>query len=280
MIELSLSPRTFSAQVDTELTLQLHNTGIGPCTGVNGTLIPSSGLHFVDGNQRIQRGRLDAGAQHLHRITVQSEQPGWFELRVSGGSYTDERPSVQSLQQSWPLEVLPKPVAPPSVPTEKRQLSVPRRDEIFISYRWDEATNLAGWLAELLRTEFGERRVFQDRDRMQPGLPFPPRIEAALLRATVMVVLIGPRWNPVVGSGRRLDSERDWVRREVSSALAAGIPTIPVFVDGAAKPLADELPENMRDLVTMDYRTIGDLDRKEDITRVVRAVRRRFRVRR
>jgi hypothetical protein len=277
MIEMSLSPRIFLAQMDIDLTVQLANTGNGPCTGVTGTLVPSRGVRMVDGRERINVPRLDVGAPHLHRITVQSEQPGRFELRVASGSYTDERPQRQHLQQTWTLEVLPKPAEPPPVPTTSSSPVRPRRHQVFISYRWDEAIHLADRLAEELCRQLGRGQVFQDRDRLQPGLPFPRRMEAALRHTAVMLVLIGPRWNPVVGTGRRLDSEQDWIRREVSSALTAQIPTIPVFFDDAPRPVCHELPEDMRALVEMDWRTVGVLDCKEDIARVVRAVRRHIR---
>jgi hypothetical protein len=59
--------------------------------------------------------------------------------------------------------------------------------------------------------------------------------------------MIGPQWLTVCEregarqGQRRLDDPDDFVRIEVESALARGIPVIPVLVDGAKMPGAPEV---------------------------------------
>jgi len=47
---------------------------------------------------------------------------------------------------------------------------------------------------------------------------------------------------------RRLDSENDYVRLEIATALKREVPVVPVLVRGAHMPKADELPEDIREL--------------------------------
>ena len=65
-----------------------------------------------------------------------------------------------------------------------------------------------------------------------------------------MLVMIGRSWVTAAGDqGRRLDQADDFVRIEVAAALARkDVRVIPVLVDGARMPTAEELPENIRNL--------------------------------
>ena len=45
---------------------------------------------------------------------------------------------------------------------------------------------------------------------------------------------------------RRLDDPKDFVRIELDSALKRDIRVIPVPIDGALMPLANELPESLK----------------------------------
>jgi hypothetical protein len=66
---------------------------------------------------------------------------------------------------------------------------------------------------------------------------------------------------------RRLDNPKDFVRIEICAALSRSITVVPVLLDGAPMPEADQLPENMRKLVGrqaefVEYRSFDtDLDR-------------------
>ncbi|MEM7311049.1 MAG: SUMF1/EgtB/PvdO family nonheme iron enzyme [Planctomycetota bacterium] len=124
---------------------------------------------------------------------------------------------------------------------------------VFVSYRRDDAAWTAEALTAELRSAFGDERVFQDVRSIDAGDDFSEEILAHLDRAAVLLVLIGKRWlfaQDEFGR-RRLDHETDWVRREVSLALAAPECTvIPVLVDGAVLPKhAEALPPDLAGLL-------------------------------
>lgn len=66
-----------------------------------------------------------------------------------------------------------------------------------------------------------------------------------------MLVVIGKGWLDVADAAgrRRLDDPGDFVRLEGESALGRDIRVVPVLVDGASLPKAEELPDRMRGLV-------------------------------
>ena len=57
---------------------------------------------------------------------------------------------------------------------------------------------------------------------------------------------------------RRLDSDDDWVRQEIASALRRDILVLPVLVGGAMMPRAEDLPENIRGLARKQAAEISD----------------------
>lgn len=124
-------------------------------------------------------------------------------------------------------------------------------DEIFVSYRRDDAGLLAPVAADALADRFGAGSVFLDVGSLRPGVPFPPELRAAVRRCLLMVVLVGPRWLAAraPAGGRRIDDPADWVRQELSAALAAGVPMVPVLFDGASLPRRAELPRDVRGLL-------------------------------
>lgn len=109
------------------------------------------------------------------------------------------------------------------------------RDAVFLSYRSGDAGAQAGRLAEVLRRHFGEERIFFDVESIQGGQRFPDRIDEALGRARVVLVMMGSGWltAPDEHGRRRIDDPDDWVHREVVEALSRGLEVIPVLVDGA-----------------------------------------------
>ncbi|MGO8955161.1 MAG: tetratricopeptide repeat protein [Rhodomicrobium sp.] len=76
-------------------------------------------------------------------------------------------------------------------------------------------------------------------------------MEKRLSACKVMVCLIGPGWLDArnEGGARRLDDLKDWVRLEIERALARGLTVIPVLVEGAYMPKAEDLPDTLKPLV-------------------------------
>ena len=116
--------------------------------------------------------------------------------------------------------------------------------DLFLSYRRDDSRSATGRLADRLQALFGPERVFRDVDSIAPGLDFEAALARAIGGASVMLAVIGPRWLDLrdAQGRRRLDDPQDTVRREVEAALAAGLPLIPVLVEGARMPTAEALP--------------------------------------
>src|SRR5215469_13294202 len=112
--------------------------------------------------------------------------------------------------------------------------------QIFISYRRDDASYPAGRLYDYLSAHFPQSQIFMDVDNLDPGVDFVEAIEASVGSCEVLIAVIGKRW--LVASDdegrRRLDSQDDFVRLEIATALRRKIRVIPVLVDGAVMPLS------------------------------------------
>lgn len=122
---------------------------------------------------------------------------------------------------------------------------------IFISYRRDDASHVAGRMADALRGRVGREKVFVDVDNVAPGEDFVRKIEDTIRASDVFLAVIGANWlSARTQQGeRRIDLAGDFIRLEVKSALASGKRVIPVLVDGAGMPREEELPEDIRQLV-------------------------------
>ncbi len=80
-----------------------------------------------------------------------------------------------------------------------------------------------------------------DVDHLLAGQRFDLELKKAL-------AVIGPRWAELLAA-RQAIGERDYVREEISTALAHNVPVIPVLVERAALPRPTDLPEDIRALV-------------------------------
>jgi hypothetical protein len=114
---------------------------------------------------------------------------------------------------------------------------------VFVSYRRRDTAHAAGRLQAWLADRIAPTPVFLDLD-VAAGEDFVAAIEDAVGRCAVLLALIGPRWLTITDSQgrRRLNDPRDWVALEIRTALARRIRVVPVLVDGAAMPVALELP--------------------------------------
>jgi outer membrane protein assembly factor BamD (BamD/ComL family) len=122
---------------------------------------------------------------------------------------------------------------------------------IFISYRRQETAWPARQLYDVLVEHFPAEEVFKDIDNIDPGDEFVERITAAVESCDVLLALIGPNWLTITNKKgqRRLDDPEDYVRLEIETALTRKIRVIPILVDEARMPGADELPATLAPLV-------------------------------
>jgi hypothetical protein len=121
---------------------------------------------------------------------------------------------------------------------------------IFINYRRDDAPGVAGRLFDHLAPKFSRNRLFMDVDAMKPGRDFVEQLDTQVSQCNVLLAIIGHHWLDAKDhdGNRRLDSEGDYVRIELASALKRDIPVIPVLVDGALMPSQDSLPADLKPL--------------------------------
>ena len=126
---------------------------------------------------------------------------------------------------------------------------------VFISYRRDDTQSFARDLHKHLAAGFGYSRVFMDRAEIRAGQNWADRLNQELARSTVMLALIGPQWLSLSGDAhrRRIDSPKDWVRREIKTSLLGDKELIPIYVGGAApieNPAA--LPRDLAKLTSLE----------------------------
>jgi hypothetical protein len=145
---------------------------------------------------------------------------------------------------------------------------------IFVSYRRDDSSGYATLLYDQLASRYGEQNVFMDVDSLEPGKDYGASIHDRVDTCDVMVAVIGPRWLTTADTagGRRLDDPEDWVRAEVSSALARDVRVIPVLVDGAAMPGARELPEPLAGLARREALALSNRHVRQDMRRLNEAI--------
>lgn len=123
---------------------------------------------------------------------------------------------------------------------------------IFVSYRKNDSVDIAGRITADLTRIFGPQQVFQDAINIQAGDNWQAVLNSALQQSVVMLVLIGPHWNPEVDTHgvRRLDDPEDWVRFEVERGLKQPQTiVVPVYVQGARMLAEKDLPESLRPLL-------------------------------
>ena len=121
--------------------------------------------------------------------------------------------------------------------------------KVFISYRRDDSAGYAHAIHSQLVQHFSKDQVFMDVDTVELGVDFVRAIEKAVGECDVLVALIGKRWvGGEPGGTSRLDNTKDYVRLEVSTALARDIRVIPVLVDGMTMPNEDSLPSPVQSI--------------------------------
>ena len=119
-----------------------------------------------------------------------------------------------------------------------------------MSYRREDSAYPAGWLYDRLASHFGSDQVFKDIDSIELGDNFVQVITTAVGSCDVLLAVIGVQWLTITGQDgrRRLDNPADFVRLEIEAALARNVRVIPILVEGAWMPPADELPASLAKL--------------------------------
>ena len=148
---------------------------------------------------------------------------------------------------------------------------------LFISYRRQDSQSAAGRLADHLRDHLRDVRIFRDVETIEPGVDFVEAIERALRSCGVLLAVIGPRWLTVADAAgrRRLDDPDDFIRLEIASALGnSDVRVIPVLVEGAEMPAADQLPDDLKPLARRNAIELTDKRWEFDVSQLLEAVAR------
>lgn len=139
---------------------------------------------------------------------------------------------------------------------------------VFVNYRRADADADAQWLAETLKDEFGEKNVFVDVDDIAGGDKLDSTINAALSSAKVLLAVIGPNWLSAKDEETgepRINQEKDWVRREIETALRTELEIIPVLVGGVSGAIFKEkLPDSISELGNQKGMVVRPGHRRED----------------
>jgi pterin-4a-carbinolamine dehydratase len=121
----------------------------------------------------------------------------------------------------------------------------------FISYRREDTGTIAQGLYLQLKGRFGSGQLFMDVNSIPTGSQWPQRIQDKLLKATVVLAVLGPSWLTVSDQWgrRRLDFPDDWVHLELRTALDLDKPVIPLTVGNEFRiPPPKALPDGLQEL--------------------------------
>jgi TIR domain-containing protein len=144
---------------------------------------------------------------------------------------------------------------------------------IFISYRRHDSRWQARMIYDALQRVLPRERLFMDIDSIPPGADFVEILEGWVGACEIMLALIGAGWIDAADSKtgrRRLDNLHDFVRIEIREALRRGIPVVPVLLDDASIPDADELPDDLRSLVRRQVEFVQFRTFDADVARLMK----------
>jgi hypothetical protein len=146
---------------------------------------------------------------------------------------------------------------------------------VFISYRRKDSAGYAGRLMDRLKTKLGQDLLFMDVETIPLGSNFEKVLHEEIGKCRVLLALIGPTWcNARDENGkRRLDDQNDFVRMEISAALQRDIPVIPILLDGATMPKADQLPNDLRGLTSRNGLDVRHASFHEDMDRLIHSLK-------
>jgi hypothetical protein len=147
--------------------------------------------------------------------------------------------------------------------------------KVFISYRRDDSAGHAGRVHDRLEREFGRDLLFMDVDAIPLGINFVKVLGEEVAKCDVLLAVIGPNWlNARDEDGnRRLDNPHDFVRIEIGAALQRSIPVIPILLDGAKVPKANQLPKELEELSLRNGLDIRHASFHNDVDRLIRGLK-------
>jgi hypothetical protein len=143
---------------------------------------------------------------------------------------------------------------------------------IFLCYRREDTQDAAGRLYDRLVEAYGSERVFMDIDKVPLGSDFVDIVTKQIGTCSAVIVMIGKQWRTIKDKKRRrrLDNDDDLVRAEIRAALQQKIPVIPVTVQNAPMPQAEDLPDDIRLLARRNGIELSATRWKTDVDRLIK----------
>ena len=147
--------------------------------------------------------------------------------------------------------------------------------KVFISYRREGDAGHAGRVHDRLAKEFGANLLFMDVDAIPLGKNFSKVLHEEVAKCGVLLAVIGPDWLDARddAGNRRLDNSQDFVRIEIGAALQRNIPVIPILLDRAKVPKANQLPKDLEELSMRNGLDVRHASFHNDIDRLVRSLK-------
>lgn len=148
-------------------------------------------------------------------------------------------------------------------------------NNIFINYRREDSSGYSLAIYKELLRHFEKESLFKDFSTIEPGEDFEESINNALNACNVLLVIIGDNWLSILKE-REKTGEPDFVRLEIANALEKGIYTIPIAINGAKKPRADELPDDLKKLVKRQYLELDQTRFDNDVSILVSVLKKKL----
>src|SRR5260370_23596251 len=147
--------------------------------------------------------------------------------------------------------------------------------KVFISYRRGDSAGYAARVRDRLERDLGGERLFMDVGAIALGTNLSKVLHEEVAKCGVLLAVIGPNWPDARDEhgNRRLDDPNDFVRIEISAALQRNIPVIPILLDGATIPKADQLPEDLKELASRNGMDIRHASFHDDMNRLIRGLK-------
>lgn len=147
---------------------------------------------------------------------------------------------------------------------------------IFINYRRENNAAAAGRLFDRLTQHFDRDHLFMDVDAIEPGVDFVRTLDEQVAQCSAFIAVIGRDWADLKNAAgkRRLEDPHDYVRVEIEAALRREIRCVPVLVDGARMPLAEELPDSLKPLTRRNAIEVAHHRFASDVDELARVLQR------
>jgi hypothetical protein len=160
------------------------------------------------------------------------------------------------------------------MPESAETLPVETPLKVFISYRKADTSSAARLLYMSLAPLLGKENIFFDVEVLKPGMNWRHAIRVSANSPGVLLALIGPRWLEALQARSQraaVEDVDDVARKEIEYSLtnAVDVAVIPILVEGAEMPKADQLPHTIRGLADIQAQPLREDTYDDDLKRLV-----------